>query len=400
MFKKMNKTILVSLVSDQTIPNVQLIKEFKHQIDDFLFITTDAMEKKGCRQWIELAANVQNSQIRTINPYSFDDIVQKLDSFDFSLYDRVIVNLTGGTKIMSLVTSDYFKELGAEIYYIPGNDKSLLKLFPGRKKEVLELEQSVSLKEYLVSYGFTINESQASGFSKEYTQSVFDKFVVNGFTDYINVLSKLRDKREKSVEIATIENLTDFLNYLEFPIMSLLKLTKLQVKYFTGEWFEEYVADRLTDELGESLDMSVGIQIKKDQIINEEKKSFSNEMDILFMYKNKFYSIECKTSVFDTIEEKNERGETIYKERNILGETIYKSDSLKQKFGLFAHTYIFILDSIGDKREKLKSHLERAELSNITIIDRDMIVNCNRFSELLNIKNQLYANQPFQPPVL
>ncbi len=382
----MNKTILVSLISDQTIPNIQLIKEFKTDVDTYLFITTVDMEKKGCRTWIEKATEIHASEIKTIDPYSFNDIVEKLDSFDFSLYDRIIVNLTGGTKIMSLATSDYFKELGAEIYYIPGNDKSFLKLFPGRKKKVLQLEQSVSLKEYLFSYGFTFKESKESGFSKEYTQFVFDKFIKNSFIDYADVLFALRAKRDKDVEISTIDRLTNFLNELEFAVTGISKLTKLQVKYFTGEWFEEYVANRLIAELGESMDMSIGIQINKNQIINGEKKSFSNEMDVLFMYNNKFYSIECKTSVFDTTEEINSFGETIRKERNILGETIYKSDSLKHNFGLFPSTSIFILDSIGNKKQKLKSHLERAELSKIKIIDRDLIVNCESFCDLLNIK--------------
>ena len=35
----MNKTLLVSLISDQTIPNVQLVQEFKETVTHYLFIT-------------------------------------------------------------------------------------------------------------------------------------------------------------------------------------------------------------------------------------------------------------------------------------------------------------------------------------------------------------------------
>ena len=44
------KTILVSLISDQTIPNVQFIKE--KIVDEYLFISSEAMEKKGILNWI------------------------------------------------------------------------------------------------------------------------------------------------------------------------------------------------------------------------------------------------------------------------------------------------------------------------------------------------------------
>lgn len=40
------KTLLISLVSDQTLPNVQLIKEFKKEVTDYLFISTEKMEKR------------------------------------------------------------------------------------------------------------------------------------------------------------------------------------------------------------------------------------------------------------------------------------------------------------------------------------------------------------------
>ena len=41
----MNKTLLVSLISDQTIPNIQMIKEVKSKYIncDYLMITTQQM---------------------------------------------------------------------------------------------------------------------------------------------------------------------------------------------------------------------------------------------------------------------------------------------------------------------------------------------------------------------
>jgi hypothetical protein len=43
------KTILVSLISDQTIPNLQFIKE--KQVDEYIFLTTKVMIKQGDLQY-------------------------------------------------------------------------------------------------------------------------------------------------------------------------------------------------------------------------------------------------------------------------------------------------------------------------------------------------------------
>ena len=57
---KMSK-ILVSLVSEQTIPNVEFIKEMEDQIDYFLFITTKSMVLRiGCSNILVLTWKLQN----------------------------------------------------------------------------------------------------------------------------------------------------------------------------------------------------------------------------------------------------------------------------------------------------------------------------------------------------
>ncbi len=52
------KKVLVSVISEQTIPNLLLIKEFEGKYDDMLFISTKQMEEKGQSRWIERAAGI------------------------------------------------------------------------------------------------------------------------------------------------------------------------------------------------------------------------------------------------------------------------------------------------------------------------------------------------------
>jgi len=68
--------ILVSLVSDQTIPNMELIKEFYNEIDEYIFISTKQM--KSQLQWIVKASNLLNYKEIEVNAFDMNDIESKL----------------------------------------------------------------------------------------------------------------------------------------------------------------------------------------------------------------------------------------------------------------------------------------------------------------------------------
>ena len=121
------KTVIVNLVSDQTIPSLQFVKRYRAESNDFLFLTTPLMNKKGVTDNIIKACNFTEEddvQILEISATSYLDIKKALDNSSIyqSYQDRFIVNLTGGTKIMALACLDYFRPLNAEIKYIGAGD--------------------------------------------------------------------------------------------------------------------------------------------------------------------------------------------------------------------------------------------------------------------------------------
>ncbi len=380
----MGKTLLVSLVSDQTIPNVQLINEFQDQIDEYLFISTTLMEKKNVRKWIVKACNLPDSKLVEpviVDQFSFDDIEIKLDAYSFDSLDKVIVNLTGGTKVMTLASFDFFRDLGAEIFYLTGSDDTLIKLSPGRKKKVEKLRSTVNVMQYLNAYGFDIKESLGSDIPIDYTIQFFTYFVEGKIQPYNDVLNFLRPKRDKNyVTIKNIERLSDLLQEVNFPSKNADQLNHLEIKYLTGEWFEEYITYTLIKELGLNNDqIKVGLNIFKK---NKDGISIPNEMDVLFTWKNKLYTIECKTSLFY----ESLQSDGTYKTNSIISETLYKSDSLKQGLGLFVNPYLFVLDNLSDYWAKIRTHMNRAELFNIKIIDKKALTSGVPLRSLIGIE--------------
>lgn len=104
------KNLIVILVSQQTIPNVMFVKQFLKQNDDLLMVSTEKMQNKE-NENIKKSLNLPNAiHTITVDEFNNKDIQSKLSDFDFSPYSNLVVNITGGTKIMSLEAYTFFKE--------------------------------------------------------------------------------------------------------------------------------------------------------------------------------------------------------------------------------------------------------------------------------------------------
>lgn len=408
------RTLLVSLVSDQTIPNVQFINEMKDKVTDYLFISTNGMEKKGTRDWIKKAARIESSnELIIVNEFSYEDIQRKLNEYNFQQFDKIIVNLTGGTKVMTIATHDYFKEEGAEIYYVTGFDKKYLKIFPGKIKSEHTLTQSLSVEEYLIAYGFNIKKIENNHFDKATTTAMFNFFISNSFQNHIETINSLRKYRSKGVKTNDYTTeIKSLINDSGIKPANENTLTSNEVKFLTGEWFEQYVYNEVKNSfnlddnkimMGVTLNKDVldkGTEIIKDLLAVDDVKPINpnNELDVIFMYNGRIYIIECKSSIITTTDTKvieNGQVKTKPKEINILGETIYKSDSLKTKFGLFANSFIFTMTDISEyiskgdkaeinnKRRNMEELINRATLSGISIIDGKKIKSNKTIKEII-----------------
>ena len=113
----MKDAIIVNLVSDQTIPNVQFIKWFvKQNLGQIkvLLVTTKEMERKDKSNCIKNALssleNFLEWETLTTDGNSLPSISKDLEKYFLNQsYKKIIANITGGTKLMSLAAFDFFK---------------------------------------------------------------------------------------------------------------------------------------------------------------------------------------------------------------------------------------------------------------------------------------------------
>lgn len=364
---------LISMVSEQTIPNILFIKDHP-EADRYIFLSTDRMEEAGKTNAILESAGIQNKDIQIIkvshnNPGEIEDTLKTLT---FEDGDEILLNITGGTKIMSLAAYQFFSNRNSRIFYLTLGKNEVNRIFPYPLKEG-KINARLNLQEYFSAYGVRI-QSSSSEFLRdpEFTRR-FKKEIFPESSDIIWTIRELRNKKkvkkilEKKYQISfdhpavgnffqeeqeknysravPMEKIREFLQAIGF---NSVELQKDETEFLIGGWLEEYVYSYIKEHTGAGPDnLLMNVTIIRENI--------KNELDVVFIHQNHLHIIECKTGL-----------RTPFK--NILADTIYKQAALRQDFGLDARSYLFTMDTVSDK-----NHLARAHYMNIALADRKIL---------------------------
>ncbi|MBP7368676.1 MAG: DUF1887 family protein [Paludibacteraceae bacterium] len=370
----MKKHVLVSVISKQTIPNYLFIKDRQKQDDEMLFIATQEMKNE--LKWLIQTLKCESNEVDTILLEKNQE--EKWNKMTAAIAEHLssdkhyIVNLTGGTKYMSLAVYQLFSKYDSEFFYIPFPHNALLKPFLDDEEAI---DYRLKIDEYLSLYGLKFNALKRNTIrEKEYTESFFQLFIQSFSEDESSILSKIREPyRDKGikdinkVEIGfnlkekeiPIPGLNDFLNKIKFGNNE-NELSKYEAQYLTGGWFEEYVYNKIKECIPVN-DIAIGVKLKK------EEGAFNNDLDVVFTYQNHLFVIECKTG-FDTRQK-----------AKMFNEIVYKAVAIKESmFGLPAHTYIFALNQDDEQFKKI------ARSMNITYIGRSYFTDPDKWNELVD----------------
>lgn len=365
--------VLVSLVSTQTIPNVLFIKEMEKEREDvrmYLFVSTETMENKGKTDFIIQGSHIKKSKTEIIKVVedSIENINSKLTEFakeKLSDEDDLIVNLTGGTKIMSIGVYNFFKERTSIIYYLPIYKNIYKQIFPSLKLRERKLKFRTSLKDYLISYGIEIKSKDINKTLKgeEYTEYLFREFLNNKID--MGIISKLRKERNKK-EIQLYDKTESFLEKIKFDTEKEGYINKKEINYLTGGWLEEYGYNLVRGHI-QLDDDKIGLNVQ----ISHGKTQ--NEFDVMLVHENILYVVECKTALKDG-------------ERNLLNDTLYKLSALKKDFGLNVKGYLFTLDKNLRNSEGVikKDYQNRSDLLGVTLLDRTILSDERKLGEIFD----------------
>lgn len=314
------RTVIVSLISEHTIPNYLFIKDKEGECDKLLFVSTEEMELKG--KTAALKRTINKPEMTKMPPIivsddTIQDVIEKLEDKIKVEKTRFLVNLTCGTKVMSLGVYIFFSRLNASFFYLPIG-KNLLKDLSN--STVQSIKYRMNIREYLSLYKLNFECDKKFAFSEKHTQDLFEQY------------KKVRFNRWR---LACIRDAQSFKDAIE-------------KSYYSGSWFEEYVYSRVKKEL--NLNDS---EIAKNVKIYRSKKGSENndnEIDLIFIQNNKLSIVECKVSMAGYPESNAKKTVDAY---------LYKLAAVSKDFGLVVDSYLFTLHNFNRYSEEKRVHIEK-----------------------------------------
>lgn len=357
------KSILISLISDQTVPNILAIHHFRPE--ELLFISTNDMErKKRCEAIIKtlkaLGLNYEGRSSKIlVQEDSLLDCHKKIekwiegrDSAEF------IVNLTGGTKIMAIAAYEYFKDYNSRMIYIPIPKNEFITPFPKKSPgNPTTLNLRLNVVQYLTAYGLEVtNKEKLKGYrSESLHRAELSEWIVHRYERIKNALiwlsGNLRPHRDGPP--FDFEGNFNGANVYEREFFERLgikysnghaskRVTRSDIRYLTGGWLEEFCFNTIAEFIGKGIDdAEIGLKMKNPQ-------GRDNEFDVMFTKDNALYFVECKS-----LEQ--------HDDKNV--DVLYKIGALQRDFGLKVKSFLvttspYILKN-GEIRQSVRARAEQ-----------------------------------------
>lgn len=311
----MSKTI-VSILSEHLVPNLIFIREMEGTYSDLLFITTPLMEQRRSGIHLEMALGLEPESVRrvVVPNDNYRAILKELEAADLPEGQEYLVNITGGTKMMSLAVARYFDRYDSHLVYVPLGTNVYYDL---SSEEPYAITYRVTLEEYLTLYGLRYE---------------CDNSLIQGKKEPFYTFNYMR--------------LRDFAipwRYTHANEDDGLKPT--QRRYMTGEWFEEYTYLRIKSDFHlRDEDIAKSVKIYRDDSINND-----NELDVTFVRDNALYVIECKVTM-------NGYGK---QQKGMVEEYLYKLAAISKDFGLRVNSYLFTLHKIGEMPQATQDNIKK-----------------------------------------
>lgn len=267
-------------------------------------------ELKSSGKSVESLSINQENSLKTLHEQFSTWLEQHID-------DEIIVNITGGTKPMSLAAYQVFSEWGFRCFYCDFTSSQLIWL--DDESTVSGIGSKVSLERYLRTYQYHITQkttlAQTPREHKEYAKILYEELCKAGRYDNTctfvgkihaltqqNPLSNIHFTQEEDVLLQHLEKQTGIFKFKQGQIICDEDVRKMM----SGGWLEIIVADALRGDEYRDIHLSVFFE-KSTQRKNSSTKQ---ELDVMAMYHDKLLIVECKAKKWDNA---TQASEAIYK---------------------------------------------------------------------------------------
>lgn len=347
----MSKTIVNIISSESPAPAYIFIREKYVPGDRLLFVSSQ--ESKPSMDHLIKYIGVPEAQVdavvlRTGDEFVYERICRRLRE-ELKHDEQYFVNLAGGTRYLALAVQQAFSVFKTDFFYVNLKDNTIIKTIYNNSIDddddyVYPIVRRMKLGEYLSVHGIIHDAGEVQIHqpirSEMYVKQLFDFFadgrLNNRDYEILEVLrldyrNRIRTGQSLRVSDITqgrvqgcrpIPDLAQFLKFLHFMSDEAGKLSKEELGFLTGGWFEEYCY-YLSKRMFNPDEILIGVHVARPGVEHD------NELDVVFMKNNHIHVVECKSGISSN---------------KLFNEIVYKACALKEALlGLMCHYYLFSL---------------------------------------------------------
>lgn len=302
------------LVHDEMIPNITpaLDPSFRPK-EVYLLCSQESINQTERLEILLKQTGIAVFRWPVSDPWDIEHIREHVLEFAVN-HDHIDIalNVTGGTKPMSLAAYEVFKDTGKPVYYVHTNQDYVVWLNPHDRKP-FDLENRMKLPTYFSAHGMALIEGKKELIAenlRELTATLVNK--VNLFSKPLTILNCLASSAvhslvsppldETQLKFQPLRELLDLFshhNLISLDQNNRLHFTSDEARFYVnGGWLEEHIYSILFHMQKEIRAIQ---DIARNVIVDwaDKNKKAPNEIDIAFLADNHLYLIECKTRIFD-----------------------------------------------------------------------------------------------------
>ena len=308
--------IQICLVSQQAAANLLPALDPVLKPQKVILVVTQKMQRQAENLQAVLRETVGKVELLSLsNEQDYGKIQSELLELAAKLEgDTVSLNITGGTKLMSVAAQSVAVISEWAMFYVDADTDQVIDLAtPSGAKTPAQhaISQQLKLRHYLRSYGFELTQdpqrTQANAAQQQLTKNLATQ--VGRLEASIGALNGLAQDAERrnslSIELQGWQETDMNLDVLlrDFENAGAFKRTKNKITFadraardfVKGGWLELHAIQAVHQATGplKIRDKAVGLEVK------DLGSNTKNELDIAFLARNRLFVIECKTARID-----------------------------------------------------------------------------------------------------
>jgi len=303
-------TVHILLVSDQAAANLLPTLDPSLKPDEAVLVVSSKMQGRAeALESVMREAGIKTSRIPLQDEHDYGILQNTLLNIAESREGQAIVlNLTGGTKLMALAAQSVAQAAGWSMFYLDADTDEAIWLAPEQRRQALN--QQLRLRHYLRGYGFTLDEGIQRPMPSQRHADLLHTLIlqVGSLTQPLTQLNWLAQQAEAQPRLESVltpqqvgsRGLETLLRlFSEAGVMThhgnTLKFNSPEeLKFAKGGWLEHHVFRRVSALSGE-----LGLRDKAANLVVLDPQGVKNELDVAFLARNRLFVIECKTARMD-----------------------------------------------------------------------------------------------------